>query len=141
MSERKLQFIEGTSSKFWHAKVDGVNVVVTFGRIGTNGQTQEKAFSSADEAKKQFDKQVADQLKKGYVDDGGGAPTATATASAPPSTPNAEAKPAAKKKPAAAAAVEHPAPVEREPEASPSADEAMPAPTTGPSCARRCASA
>ena len=71
-SLRKLQFVDDKSSKFWHASVDDTKVTVTFGRIGTNGQTQEKSFASAEAARKAFDKQVAEKLAKGYVDEAGG---------------------------------------------------------------------
>ena len=35
-----LEFVEGTSSKFWRARVDGTTVTVNYGKIGTTGQTQ-----------------------------------------------------------------------------------------------------
>jgi predicted DNA-binding WGR domain protein len=68
----QLEFEEGTSSKFWRARVDGKTLYVNYGRIGANGQTQVKEFPSADGAQKEFDKLVREKRKKGYADAGGG---------------------------------------------------------------------
>jgi formylglycine-generating enzyme required for sulfatase activity/predicted DNA-binding WGR domain protein len=65
---RKLVFSEGKSNKFWNICLKGKSFQITFGRIGTNGQTQEKSFDSAEEAKASFDMLVAEKLRKGYVD-------------------------------------------------------------------------
>ena len=42
--EVSLQVVEGGSKKFWRARVEGGSLYVNFGRIGTGGQTQVKAF-------------------------------------------------------------------------------------------------
>ena len=39
-----LEFEEGTSSKFWRARVEGKTLYVNYGKIGSNGQTQVKDF-------------------------------------------------------------------------------------------------
>lgn len=95
--ERKLQLIDGKSSKFWHASVDDTQVTVTFGRIGTKGQTQEKAFASAEAARKAFDKLVTEKLGKGYVDEAGG--DAAPAAPAPPKVATAKRAPKAEDAP------------------------------------------
>lgn len=66
MSEESLKFSEGNSDKFWKIRLEGNSYTVNFGRVGTSGQTQTKAFASEDEAKKNYDKLVAEKLKKGY---------------------------------------------------------------------------
>ena len=38
----QLEFEEGTSSKFWRARVEGKTLYVNYGKIGTTGQTQVK---------------------------------------------------------------------------------------------------
>jgi predicted DNA-binding WGR domain protein len=48
--KRRLEFVEGTSSKFYEVEVSGNAVSVTFGRIGTAGQMQAKHFANAAEA-------------------------------------------------------------------------------------------
>ena len=70
-----LEFEEGTSSKFWRARVEGKTLYVNYGKIGSNGQTQVKDFGSPDLAEKEYGKLVAEKRKKGYVDQGGGGGT------------------------------------------------------------------
>ena len=67
-----LEFEEGTSSKFWRARVEGHTLYVNYGKIGSAGQTQVKDFPSDDAAEKEYDKLVREKRKKGYVDAGGG---------------------------------------------------------------------
>jgi predicted DNA-binding WGR domain protein len=67
-----LEFEEGTSSKFWRARVEGKTLYVNYGKIGSNGQTQVKDFGDGSGAQKEFDKLVREKRKKGYVDTGGG---------------------------------------------------------------------
>lgn len=75
----RYTFEEGTSSKFWQIDLDGSTFTVTYGKIGTAGQTQTKSFGSAAEAEKEHEKLVREKTKKGYVlDGGGGAPAAPA---------------------------------------------------------------
>ncbi|MNV57661.1 WGR domain protein [compost metagenome] len=63
---RRFVFEQGTSRKFWQASVNGQELVVTYGRIGTTGQRNVKAFDSADRARREMDKLVAEKLGKGY---------------------------------------------------------------------------
>jgi predicted DNA-binding WGR domain protein len=67
-----LEFEEGTSSKFWRARVEGKTLYVNYGKIGSNGQTQVKEFANTEGAQKEFDKLVREKRKKGYADAGGG---------------------------------------------------------------------
>jgi len=66
-----LEFEEGTSSKFWRARVEGKTLYVNYGKIGTNGQTQVKDFADHAGAVKEYDKLVREKRKKGYVDSTG----------------------------------------------------------------------
>ncbi len=68
MSRRELVFMDSASNKFWNIELTGESHTVTYGRAGTDGQTKSKKFESAEAAKKDFDKLVAEKLKKGYVD-------------------------------------------------------------------------
>jgi DNA ligase-1 len=63
---RRFEFAEGKSSKFWEVRVDGSDMTVRFGRIGTAGQTKTKTFASEASAKKEADKLVAEKTGKGY---------------------------------------------------------------------------
>src|SRR5271165_1555087 len=67
MTQESFEFSEGTSDKFWTISLQGDTFTVHFGRKGTNGQTQTKNFSSAQEAKTAYDKLVAEKVKKGYI--------------------------------------------------------------------------
>ena len=66
-----LEFEEGTSSKFWRARVEGKTLYVNYGKIGSNGQTQVKDFGNPAVAQTEFDKLVREKRKKGYTDAGG----------------------------------------------------------------------
>ncbi|MCC7534579.1 MAG: DUF4132 domain-containing protein [Deltaproteobacteria bacterium] len=92
---RELVFQEGSSHKFWRIELQGSTFRVTFGKVGTAGQTKDKSFPSEAEAKKAHDALVAEKLGKGYVETASGRPGG-ATAK-----PAAAAKPAATSKPAA----------------------------------------
>jgi predicted DNA-binding WGR domain protein len=63
-----LGFSEGSSNKFWRAKVEGNNLLVNYGRIGSDGQTQVKAFASAAAAQTELEKLEREKRKKGYDD-------------------------------------------------------------------------
>ncbi len=93
---RRFEFEEGGSSKFWEVSVDGSDMTVTYGRIGTSGQTKTKSFATSDAAQKEADKLVLEKTKKGYAEVGGAAPVAKASApAAKASAPAANASAAA----------------------------------------------
>lgn len=62
----RYEFSEGSSNKFWQIDLDGTSFTTTYGRIGTDGQTTMKEFASEDKAKKEYDKLIAEKVKKGY---------------------------------------------------------------------------
>jgi predicted DNA-binding WGR domain protein len=66
-----LEFEEGTSSKFWRARVEGKTLYVNYGKIGSNGQTQVKDFANNAGAQSEYEKLVREKKKKGYVEAGG----------------------------------------------------------------------
>ena len=68
----RYEFVEGTSSKFWEITLEGKSFTTKFGKIGTAGQSSNKAFGSDAEAKKEYDKLIAEKVKKGYQPAGGG---------------------------------------------------------------------
>jgi len=68
---RQFELVEGTARRFWRIRQDGVDVTVSFGRIGTRGQTQVKPFADAPRAAREVEKLIAEKLKKGYVEVGG----------------------------------------------------------------------
>ncbi len=66
MTARRFEFIEGTSSKFWEITNNNREVTVRYGRIGTNGQTQTKSFTSEAAANTHALRQINSKLAKGY---------------------------------------------------------------------------
>lgn len=64
----QLQYTDNKSSKFWQVTVKGNTHVISYGKIGTNGQTKEKIFEDSEAANRAADKVIASKRKKGYVD-------------------------------------------------------------------------
>jgi len=67
---RCFEFVEGGSRKFWHVAVDGSELVVSFGRIGTQGQVKRKPFAAADGARREAERLIREKLAKGYRETG-----------------------------------------------------------------------
>jgi predicted DNA-binding WGR domain protein len=68
----RYEFSEGSSNKFWEINLSGKSFTTTYGKIGTSGQTTIKQWKSEAEAKKEYEKLVAEKTKKGYQLVGGG---------------------------------------------------------------------
>ena len=68
----RYEFSEGTSNKFWEINLSGKSFTTTYGKIGTSGQTTIKTWKTEAEAKKEYDKLIAEKTKKGYELAGGG---------------------------------------------------------------------
>ncbi|MGC3944406.1 MAG: DUF4240 domain-containing protein [Chryseolinea sp.] len=56
----------GDSNKFWSIDQSGNSYTVTWGKVGTDGRTNDKTFSSPDECTREVDKLVKEKLGKGY---------------------------------------------------------------------------
>ncbi|MCX5747642.1 MAG: DUF1963 domain-containing protein [Proteobacteria bacterium] len=67
----KVRRFEHGGTKFWSIQILGAETIVTFGKFGTNGQTQIKSFPSASAAARAGEKLVAQKLKNGYVEGSG----------------------------------------------------------------------
>ncbi len=80
-----LESREGGASKFWSARLDGRTLHVRWGRIGTDGQQQQKQFPSPAQAKAELQKLVAQKKDKGYVPAKAGALKASARRARPAS--------------------------------------------------------
>jgi uncharacterized protein (TIGR02996 family) len=76
---RTFVFTDAKSNKFWNIDLQDTRFTVSFGKVGTKGQTQIKDFPEAEQARKAHDKLVAEKIGKGYVE--------TTAASAPISSP------------------------------------------------------
>ncbi len=64
---RRFEFVGGGSNKFWEISVSGNTFTVRFGRLGTEGQTQTKAFPDETSATREAENLIAEKVKKGYV--------------------------------------------------------------------------
>jgi predicted DNA-binding WGR domain protein len=71
MTTRMFEFSAGKSSKFWSITLDSRSHTVSFGQLGTSGQTLTMEFTSAAEAQRSHDRLVAEKLKKGYIEKSG----------------------------------------------------------------------
>jgi uncharacterized protein (TIGR02996 family) len=65
---RTFQFSDAKSHKFWNIDVQGKSFTVTYGKIGTVGQSQTKAFKDATTAQAEADKLLKEKTKKGYTE-------------------------------------------------------------------------
>jgi len=68
--QRFFEFDDGASSKFWEIVLSGTSNTVTFGRIGSNGQSRTTDFSDVESAEKEYEKRIRSKLSKGYVEIG-----------------------------------------------------------------------
>ena len=138
---RRFELVDDASSKFWEIQLEGLDVTVCFGRIGTQGQAKTKTFASAAAALKEHDKLVKEKTGKGYaevaVQEGArlAARPADAPAPASASTPAAASAPASAPLPASATATAS-APSSAPSSASPSAPVAAPAAATAVSASQ-----
>jgi uncharacterized protein (TIGR02996 family) len=63
----RYEYSEGSSSKFWEINLSGKSFTTTYGKLGAKGQTTLKTFKSEAEAKQEYEKLVAEKVKKGYA--------------------------------------------------------------------------
>lgn len=63
---RRFEFVEGTSAKFWEIALNGNAVIVRYGRLGTQGQTNTKTFPDVDAARRHAEKLIDEKTSKGY---------------------------------------------------------------------------
>lgn len=68
--KRELIYMDAKSSKFWNIAQEGAAHTVTYGRIGSAGQSASKSFASEELARKDAEKLIKEKLGKGYVDAG-----------------------------------------------------------------------
>ena len=66
-AEKYLEFSDGKSNKFWKLSIQGCTTIVTFGRIGTPGQTDTKVHNNEAAARKFADTIEAEKMRKGYA--------------------------------------------------------------------------
>lgn len=65
-----LEYRDGKSNKFWKITKMGTKIKTNWGKIGTDGSSQEKDYG--DKVDKEFNKLVSSKKKKGYKETKGG---------------------------------------------------------------------
>ena len=65
---RSFEYKDEKSDKFWNIELDGTSTKVHYGRSGTDGQRKEKDHGTEEKAQKEYDKLIAQKVKKGYVE-------------------------------------------------------------------------
>ena len=65
---RRLELVDGKSSKFWEIKQEGSQYTVRYGRIGTDGQSKIKDMGTTGNAAAEVEKLIQTKRKKGYAD-------------------------------------------------------------------------
>lgn len=132
MSQIYLECVEGGSAKFWQCKVAGSSATITFGKIGTSGQSQTKDFATPQAANDFAAKQRNLKMQKGYVAKGKGAAAKAGVAKAEAKAKaKAGAKASAKAGAKAAARAEPRSPAKRSAEAPAGASPAKAARSSG----------
>uniref|UniRef100_UPI00037B260F WGR domain-containing protein n=1 Tax=Paracidovorax oryzae TaxID=862720 RepID=UPI00037B260F len=90
---RRFELIEGSSSKFWEVEQAGSGLNIRWGRIGTAGQSQTKAFADAAKATAAMARLVTEKTGKGYAEVGVAPGAAIGASPAPAPAKPAPAKP------------------------------------------------
>lgn len=65
---RHFIYQDEKSHKFWAVEQQGNELHISWGKVGTNGQSQVKSFADAVAAEKAELKLIAEKVKKGYVE-------------------------------------------------------------------------
>ena len=65
---RRFEFVGGNSAKFWQVDQLGKDVILRFGRLGTDGQQQLKTLPTPEAAQRHVEKLVDQKLAKGYTE-------------------------------------------------------------------------
>ena len=94
---RRFEFSDSTSNKFWEVEVKGKTLNVTFGKIGTKGQSKPKDFATPEKAKAEMEKLIKEKTGKGYLEVGGKAVKAIKPAEKSPAAKPSTKPPAGKK--------------------------------------------
>jgi predicted DNA-binding WGR domain protein len=70
--KRTFEYTDDKSNKFWSIETNGDEFTVTFGKIGTDGQSQTKSFADEEACNKAAEKLINEKTKKGYEEVSGG---------------------------------------------------------------------
>ena len=68
MSTRRFELVDAKTAKFWEISLDGAELTVCFGKIGTKGQTKTKTLANQDAANAEIAKLIKEKTGKGYIE-------------------------------------------------------------------------
>ena len=66
----EYRLVSGASNKFWRVGVEGTDLIVEFGRVGTKGQRVIKSYDDEDRARREANKLTLEKTRKGYEEFG-----------------------------------------------------------------------
>ncbi len=66
----EYRLVAGTSKKFWRIGVAGTDLIVEFGRMGSQGQRLVKSFPDEERARREANKLTLEKTRKGYEEVG-----------------------------------------------------------------------
>ena len=66
----EYRFVAGSSNKFWRVGLDGSDLIVEYGRVGTKGQRVVKTFPDEARARREANKLTLKKTGKGYEEFG-----------------------------------------------------------------------
>jgi len=64
----ELSEAEGVAHKFYEVTIEGCDVTIRYGRIGTEGRVDTKTYPTLEAARKEADKKLNQKRKKGYAE-------------------------------------------------------------------------
>ena len=67
-ARRYFEFTEGTSKKFWEVFHEGSEMTTRYGKIGTDGRSTTKSYSTREKAAAETAKLIAKKVGEGYVE-------------------------------------------------------------------------
>ena len=65
---RRFELSDSISNKFWEVDVKGKTLNVTFGKIGTKGQSKPKDFATPEKANAEMEKLIKDKTDIWYLE-------------------------------------------------------------------------
>ncbi len=66
---KRFIYQDEKSHKFWAVEQQGNELHISWGKVGTNGQSQVKSFADAAAAEKAEQRLIAEKVKKGYEEE------------------------------------------------------------------------
>jgi predicted DNA-binding WGR domain protein len=66
--KNRRYFIFDKSQKYWSIEKENLSFLINYGKLGADGNKTEKRFASKADCQNEFEKLIAEKIKKGYVE-------------------------------------------------------------------------